>query len=108
MQRLFTTVLAIAVACGLAESMLAQRGRRGVDQNRVASTNPLGKSREVIDSGRLLYNSSCTMCHGLEGTAGDRGPALAASRRYLRRTDDDLFAAIKKGIPGTLMPATGL
>jgi putative heme-binding domain-containing protein len=62
----------------------------------------------VVESGRLLYNSSCTVCHGLEGTVGDRGPALAATRRYLRTSDDDLFGAIKTGIPGTLMPAAAL
>jgi putative heme-binding domain-containing protein len=39
---------------------------------------------------------------------GDRAPALAATRRYLRTSDDDIFAAIKTGIPGTLMPQTGL
>jgi putative heme-binding domain-containing protein len=58
----------------------------------------------VVEAGRQLYNTSCTVCHGLEGTVGDRGPALAAARRYLRTTDDELFNAIKNGIPGTLMP----
>ena len=74
----------------------------------VRSTNPLGRSPEVISEGRQLYNSSCTVCHGLEGTVGDRAPALAAARRYVRSSDDDLFAAIKSGIPGTLMPPSGL
>ncbi len=44
------------------------------------------------------------MCHGLNGTVGDRAPALAAARRYLRSSDRDLFDAIRNGIPGTLMP----
>jgi cytochrome c oxidase cbb3-type subunit 3 len=109
MLRVFTIVLAIAVPCAFGESLsiLAQLRNRG-QRSRPASTNPLGRSREVIESGRQLYNSSCTACHGLDGTAGDRGPALAATRRYLRRSDDDLFNAIKNGIPGTLMPQTGL
>jgi putative heme-binding domain-containing protein len=46
------------------------------------------------------------MCHGQDGTAGDRGPALAARRRYLRTSERDLFDAIKQGIAGTLMPAS--
>lgn len=79
-------------------------GRRG----RPPSTNPLGRSSAVIEAGRQLYNQSCTVCHGLEGTIGDRGPALAAKRRYLRTGDDDLFGAIKNGIPGTLMPPAGM
>src|SRR6476660_6667674 len=101
-------LLVIALALVIAAPCVAQPRRRSGQRGRQASTNPLGRSREVIDSGRQLYNSSCTACHGLEGTAGDRGPALAAARRYLRRTDNDLFGAIKNGIPGTLMPKTGL
>ena len=87
---------------------LAQAPERRKGRGRPASTNPLGRGSEVIEAGRQLYNSSCTVCHGLEGTIGDRGPALAATRRYLRTSDDDLFAAIKNGISGTLMPAAGL
>jgi cytochrome c oxidase cbb3-type subunit III len=48
------------------------------------------------------------MCHGQDGTAGDRGPALAERRRYLRTSERDLFDAIKHGIAGTLMPASPL
>jgi cytochrome c oxidase cbb3-type subunit 3 len=62
----------------------------------------------VIQQGREIYNRSCTMCHGQDGTAGDRGPALAARRRYLRTSERDLFDAIKHGIAGTLMPASPL
>jgi putative heme-binding domain-containing protein len=65
-------------------------------------------STESIQQGRSIYNRSCTMCHGQDGTAGDRGPALAARRRYLRTTERDLFDAIKSGIAGTLMPASSL
>jgi len=37
-----------------------------------------------IAEGRRIYNRSCTVCHGLDGAVGDRGPALAGTRRYLR------------------------
>src|SRR5260370_8669610 len=83
--------------------LAAARGRSG-RRVRQTSTNPLGRGQEVIEAGRQLYNAACTVCHGLEGTVGDRGPALAAARRYLRTSDDDLFNAIQNGIPGTLMP----
>jgi len=63
---------------------------------------------ETIERGRELYNQSCTMCHGLNGTVGDRGPALAADRRYLRTSNCQLFDAIRHGIAGTLMPPTPL
>jgi putative heme-binding domain-containing protein len=65
-------------------------------------------SSEIVQQGREIYNRSCTMCHGQNGTAGDRGPALAERRRYLRTTEADLFDAIKRGIAGTLMPASPL
>jgi putative heme-binding domain-containing protein len=44
----------------------------------------------------------------MNGAAGDRAPALAGARRFLRRTPQDLFEAIQSGIPGTLMPPTPL
>lgn len=59
-------------------------------------------------AGGEIYNRSCTMCHGLNGEAGDRAPALGAQRRYLRSTSDELFDAIKNGIKGTGMPGSPL
>src|SRR5437899_1951509 len=104
-------VIALALTVTLfggSPPLLAQgRGRPG-RQAKQTNTNPLGRGQDVVEAGRLLYNSSCTVCHGLEGTVGDRGPALAATRRYLRTSDDDLFAAIKNGISGTLMPPAQL
>jgi cytochrome c oxidase cbb3-type subunit 3 len=98
-------VLTMTFACSFSLRAQTPRGRRRA--NRPASTNPLGRTPEAIEAGRQLYNSSCTVCHGLEGTVGDRGPALADKRRYVRNSDDDLFAVIRKGIPGTLMPPAG-
>lgn len=72
------------------------------------NTNPLGSSPEVAAAGRALYNQNCTNCHGLDAAAGDRAPALAAQRSYNRTSDQDLFDALTKGIPGTAMPAVGL
>jgi putative heme-binding domain-containing protein len=70
--------------------------------------NPLGNAPEVIDAGRKLYNTSCTGCHGPDGVAGERAPALVGLRRYERATDSALFEAIKNGIPGSAMPSLGL
>src|SRR5262245_22260995 len=115
MTRRWVWILALAVECGSAGAVLRrkppfpaafQTRRKGPPP--VRSTNPLGRSPEAVAAGRQLYNSSCTVCHGLEGTAGDRAPALAAGRRYVRSSDDDIFDAIKNGIPGTLMPPAGL
>jgi len=108
-------MLVLAAECGSATGLprhkptsltLFQARRKGAPP--VRSTNPLGRSPEIVASGRQLYNASCTVCHGLEGTAGDRAPALAAARRYVRSSDDAIFDAIQNGIPGTPMPAAGL
>src|SRR5574341_416294 len=98
---------AILLAGILCASLLAAQAprRRG---RTPASTNPLGRSEQVIAQGREIYNRSCTVCHGLDGAVGDRGPALAGTRRYLRTSDLDLFEAIRNGIPGTEMPPSGL
>lgn len=82
--------------------------RRNRDANRDVGRNPLGRSPEVVEAGKKLYDRSCTVCHGRNGDEGDRAPALAGQRRYLRYTDPDLFTAIKDGIKGTTMPSMGL
>ncbi|MCB1020455.1 MAG: c-type cytochrome [Bryobacterales bacterium] len=70
--------------------------------------NPLGSGADVIAAGRGIYNQSCTVCHGVDGGVGDRGPALAGGFRPQRRTDAEIYDAIVNGIPGTQMPAMGM
>jgi putative heme-binding domain-containing protein len=72
-----------------------------------AQPNPFAGSEQAVSEGREIYNSTCTACHGADGAAGDRGPALGLpGRRYVRNTDAQIFDAVLKGIPGTGMPAT--
>jgi len=71
-------------------------------------TNPLARDEQAIGQGHEIYNRSCTSCHGLDGAAGGRGPALGAGRTYVLRTDEAIFGAIQKGISGTEMPPAGL
>lgn len=63
---------------------------------------------QLIAEGKALFNRNCTACHGVDGAAGDRGPAMFGNPRSLRRTDEDLFRAIDKGIEGSEMPPMGL
>jgi putative heme-binding domain-containing protein len=70
-----------------------------------AKAHPAIGNKEAIAEGEKLYNETCTSCHGKDGTGGELGPPVAAqNRRYLRRTDDEIFDAIKTGITGTQMP----
>jgi putative heme-binding domain-containing protein len=70
--------------------------------------NPLGDTPAVAEAGRVLYNRTCTGCHGPDGTEGDRAPSLDANRRYFRVSAAAIFDVVKNGIPGTPMPASGL
>ena len=70
--------------------------------------NPLTASPEVLTEGKAIFRRSCTGCHGLDGAAGERGPALGGGRDYVRSTDAEIFHAVKSGIPNTGMPPSGL
>jgi putative heme-binding domain-containing protein len=100
-----TLVLLVAL-CSLlfvGGTLSAQRG--GGPPAGGAKVHPAIGNKEAIAEGEKLYNETCTSCHGKDGTGGELGPPVAAqNRRYLRRTDDEIFDAIKTGITGTQMP----
>jgi putative heme-binding domain-containing protein len=101
MQRFFLFALCSLLFTGIA--LTAQRG--GGPPTSSAKTHPAIGNKEAIAEGEKLYNETCTSCHGKDGTGGELGPPVAAqNRRYLRRTDDEVFDAIKNGITGTQMP----
>lgn len=80
----------------------------GMSAQVIKPKNPLGAGLAVVAAGRTLYNKTCTECHGPDGNEGDRAPSLNANRRYFRLSEAAIFDAIKNGIAGTAMPATGL
>jgi putative heme-binding domain-containing protein len=94
------------MAAGLWLASVATLAQR--PEQKPVVTNPLGHSEEAVKQGREIYNHNCTVCHGLNGAAGDRGPALGPGREYVRRKDPDIFEAVQNGIPGTTMPPSGL
>lgn len=67
-------------------------------------TNPLANKPEAVDEGKTRFAQACAACHGANAEGG-RGPNLAESNRVRRITDDQLFNLIRRGIPGTAMPA---
>ena len=82
--------------------LLAQE--REVRSETYPGTNPYLNNKESIRGGMALYRRLCGDCHGLDAT-GYRGPDLTA---YLAggAPDEQLFQAIRKGVPGSEMPAS--
>jgi len=68
-----------------------------------AASNPHLGNKESIRGGMALYRVRCADCHGLDGT-GYRGPDLVAALGG-GLADERLFDTIRKGVPGTEMPA---
>ncbi len=66
--------------------------------------NPLSGRPEAIEAGKGLFREGCAGCHGGNGEGG-RGPNLAESESLREKTDDQVFNTIRRGIPGTNMPA---
>lgn len=59
--------------------------------------------QDAIDRGAALYQANCAVCHA-DG-AGVPGIDLKAGVFRQSKTDEDLLAVIKNGVPGTAMPA---
>jgi len=66
--------------------------------------NPLAGNPAAIKSGKKTYTDSCQLCHGGDGRGG-RGPALATGNFKHGGEDWQLYQTIRRGIPGTEMPA---
>jgi alcohol dehydrogenase (cytochrome c) len=58
---------------------------------------------QAPDAGRKLYESHCSACHGGDGNGGELGPGIV--RRAANRTDQEVAALVRGGIPAAGMPA---
>jgi putative heme-binding domain-containing protein len=74
-----------------------------------AAPNPFIGNSQAVSEGKAAYDEKCTACHGANGEAGERAPAivLANVNGPLRgeRTDAQLLRIIRSGIAGSQMPA---
>src|SRR5262249_35792521 len=57
----------------------------------------------ALQSGRETFVSRCAGCHGTDGNGGELGPAITT--RVPLRSDEDLMAVVRSGIPAAGMPA---
>jgi putative heme-binding domain-containing protein len=77
---------------------------RDVRSQTYPGANPHLQNKESIRGGMALYRTRCGDCHGLDAS-GYRGPDLI-SGMAAGMTDEALFQAIRKGVPGTEMPSS--
>src|SRR5438093_1000387 len=56
-----------------------------------------------IEPGREAFVARCASCHGADGNGGEMGPNIAA--RIPFRTDQELAAVLRDGLPAAGMPA---
>src|ERR1041384_8251525 len=70
--------------------------------------SPLLLSGQAPAEGEKLYARQCAGCHGADAHGSDRGPGLAANRRVRSRSVQQLRDFIRKGAPGSGMPAFDL
>ncbi len=56
---------------------------------------------------RLLFESHCSACHGLDGRGAERAPDIATNPGTRRRSDVELVRILQKGMPQNGMPAFG-
>jgi alcohol dehydrogenase (cytochrome c) len=57
------------------------------------------------ESGQKVFASRCAACHGTEGGGGELGPSIVG--RIPLRSDAELDAVVREGLPGAGMPAFG-
>ena len=67
--------------------------------------NPFLGNKAAIQSGLAVYRVRCGDCHGLDAR-GYRGPDLTAVLGGM--ADERLFQTVRKGVPGTEMPPSGI
>jgi alcohol dehydrogenase (cytochrome c) len=58
------------------------------------------------DPGRATFERSCARCHGADGQGGEMGPGITT--RTAVRTDQELAALVRDGLPAKGMPASRL
>jgi PQQ-dependent dehydrogenase (methanol/ethanol family) len=59
----------------------------------------------LIARGKKLFETRCGLCHGADGTGGERGPDISQNRSDRVQTESDLREFIRRGSPDAGMPA---
>jgi putative heme-binding domain-containing protein len=99
----FRSVLILQLMVLAASGYTVAQEREVISQQHPGKNQHLG-NKESIRGGMSLYRRLCADCHALDAT-GYRGPDLTA---YMAGggTDEALFQTVRKGVPGSEMPAS--
>lgn len=73
------------------------------------AADPYLNNPDAVRAGKAAYDGHCTACHGPDGTAGERAPAIVLSGATTALREQlsiaQIIAIIRNGVPGTAMPA---
>ena len=98
----FSSVLIFGLVTFAGSGYMAAQEREERSQQ-YPGKNPHLNNKESIRGGMSLYRRMCGECHGLDAS-GYRGPNLLV---YMAGASDEaLFQTIRKGVPGSEMPAS--
>lgn len=86
--------------------LLAGRAQEHPDMGGSPEHPMMGHS-DAVETGHGLFSSMCAGCHGTGGEGG-RGPNLEDGQLVRQKDDHSLFDVIRKGVPGSEMPAFNL
>ena len=74
-------------------------------QNYEKTRSQVRSNRVTASDGRRLFASICAGCHGLDGRGGEKGPNIVTRSEILRRSDAEILATLRHGVPTAGMPA---
>jgi cytochrome c oxidase cbb3-type subunit 3 len=90
----------LATGALLAAPLVAQTGLR-----QTASTQNKAAPKELIESGKTLFQQQCAFCHGRDAGGGETGPSLVDSELVKHdKTGAAIAAVIHNGRPEKGMP----
>jgi putative heme-binding domain-containing protein len=90
--------------CALLLALVLPAAAQHEDTSEKKSKNPAIGDAIAIAAGQKLFLTSCAGCHGPTGDGG-RGPNLRERGAWHPMDDEAMFAIVRKGVPGTDMPA---
>ena len=98
-----TGLIVLLAAGSLPEVPLPAQTAAGAPHT--ASTDNKAGSKELVESGKTLFQQQCGFCHGRDAGGGETGPSLVDSELVKRdKTGTQVASVIRNGRPEKGMP----